>query len=99
MAHQVIGIDVGSYAIKFVVIEAGFRRAHVSDSYEEPVGEGEGTLEERQTEAVRRGIERLKGESLFFSALPGDRTSVRTLELPFVDPRKVDQVVPYELEG
>jgi len=32
-------------------------------------------------------------------ALPGDLTSIRTLEFPFSDPRKVLSVLGYELEG
>ena len=31
--------------------------------------------------------------------MPGDQLSVRVLELPFSDPRKIDQVIGYELEG
>jgi len=31
--------------------------------------------------------------------VPGDQLSVRVLDLPFTDPRKIDQVVGYELEG
>ena len=38
-------------------------------------------------------------EATPYLAVPGDQLSVRVLDLPFTDPRKIDQVVGYELEG
>src|SRR5256885_16766002 len=34
-----------------------------------------------------------------YIALPGEMLAVRALDLPFSDPRKIEQVVGYELEG
>ena len=48
---------------------------------------------------MREGLAQLSGEATPYLALPGDQLSVRVLELPFSDPRKIDQVVGYELEG
>ena len=49
--------------------------------------------------AVREGLSQLSGEVTPYIAAPGDQLSVRVLELPFSDQRKIDQVIGYELES
>lgn len=99
MAHTITGIDLGAASVKFAVIEAGFRHTRLLETFEEPVPSGEGTLIERQGEALANGLARLPPESTTFLAVPGEMLAVRVLDLPFADPRKIDQVVGYELEG
>jgi Tfp pilus assembly PilM family ATPase len=99
MAHTVVGIDVGAQAVKFSLVEAGFRQTRPRGAFAEPVLEGEGTLAERQGEALRRGLEQLPQESTLVFTMPGELLTMRVLDLPFSDPRKIDQVVGYELEG
>jgi Tfp pilus assembly PilM family ATPase len=53
----------------------------------------------RQARAVREGLQRVSSDSTLYLAMPGDQLSLRSLELPFVDPRKIDQVIGFELEG
>ena len=48
---------------------------------------------------MRRGIEQLPQESTLLFTMPGELLTMRVLDLPFSDPRKIDQVVGYELEG
>src|SRR3954468_1476058 len=99
MAHTIVGIDLGAREVKFARVEAGFRQAKALGAFAEPVPEGEAPLIERQGEALQRGLARLPQESTLFLAMPGELLTVRMLDLPFSDPRKIDQVVGYELEG
>jgi Tfp pilus assembly PilM family ATPase len=99
MAHTVCGIDLGTFSVKFVCLEVGFRTTTLRGLMEVPVPEGEAPLVERQLDAVREGLGQIAGEVTPYFAVPGDLLSVRVLELPFSDPRKIDQVVGYELEG
>ncbi|HEY0714923.1 MAG TPA: pilus assembly protein PilM [Polyangia bacterium] len=99
MSHTVVGIDLGSHAVKFSLVEAGFRQAHARGTFAEPVPGGEAPLIERQMDALRRGLERLPPQSSLQVSMPGEQLTLRVLELPFSDPRKIDQVVGYELEG
>lgn len=99
MAHVVTGIDLGASAVKFVLIEVGFRVQRLLQTFEEPVAPGEAPLFERQGDALQAGLARLPSESTVYMALPGETLAVRVLDLPFADPRKIDQVVGYELEG
>ena len=99
MAHTICGIDVGTYSIKFAFFEVGFRTHTLRGLLETAVPTGEAPLLQRQMEAVREGLAQLSSEVTPYFAIPGDQLSVRVLELPFSDSRKIDQVVGYELEG
>ncbi|HEY4187812.1 MAG TPA: type II secretion system protein GspL [Polyangia bacterium] len=99
MAHPICGIDVGAFSIKFVVFDVGFRQNVFRGAFEEMVVEGETPLIERQMEAVREGLSRVSSDAMLYVAMPGDQLSIRSLELPFGDPRKIDQVIGFELEG
>jgi general secretion pathway protein L len=99
MAHTVCGIDLGAYSVKLAFYEAGFRATKLSGLEEVLVPAGEAPLLERQMAAVREGLSRVAGEATPYLALGGEQLSVRVLELPFSDARKIDQVVGYELES
>jgi len=99
MAHPICGIDVGAYSIKFVVYDVGFRASVFRGAFEEPVADGPAPLAERQVEALREGLGRVSSDAILYVAMPGEQLSIRVLELPFADPRKIDQVIGFELEG
>lgn len=98
MAHLICGIDLGAFSVKFTFLEVGFRASTLRGTLETAVPNGDAPLLERQAEAVREGFAQAR-EATPYLAMPGDQLSVRVLDLPFTDPRKVDQVVGYELEG
>ncbi len=99
MAHTITGIDLGSWAVKFTVLDVGFRHTRVASTFEERVAADERPLAERQYEALHQGASRLPTGTSAYLALPGDMLTLRVLELPFADARKIEQVVGYELEG
>jgi type IV pilus assembly protein PilM len=99
MAHTICGIDVGAFSVKFAFLEVGFRTLRLRGLMETTVGSGDTPLLQRQMEAVREGLAQLSGEVTPYLSVGGDQLSVRVLELPFSDSRKIDQVVGYELEG
>src|SRR6185295_15990901 len=98
MAHLICGIDLGAFSVKLAFMEIGFRTSTLRGLLETAVPSGDAPLVERQAEAVREGFAQAREATPYF-AIPGDQLSVRVLELPFADPRKIDQVVGYELEG
>jgi general secretion pathway protein L len=99
MAHTICGIDLGAFSVKFVMLEVGFRQTQLRGLLEAAVPAGDAPLLERQADAVREGLSQISGEATPYLALPGDMLSIRLLDLPFTDPRKIDQVIGYELEG
>jgi Tfp pilus assembly PilM family ATPase len=99
MSHIVCGVDLGTYSVKLAFVDVGFRTNALRGLAEVPVAAGETPLLERQLDAVREGLAQVAGEVTPYLAISGDQLSVRVLQLPFSDPRKIDQVVGYELEG
>ena len=99
MAHTITGIDLGTWSVKFTVLEIGFRHTRVVSTYEERVVVDERPFAERQREALRQGVTRLPGGGTVYFALPGEMLTLRVLDLPFADARKIEQVVGYEMEG
>ena len=98
MAHTICGIDLGAFSVKFAFLEVGFRTTTLRGFMETAVPAGDAPLAERQAEAVREGFQQAR-EATPYLAVPGDQLSVRLMQLPFTDARKIDQVVGYELEG
>jgi Tfp pilus assembly PilM family ATPase len=99
MAHTICGIDVGTYSVKFAFLEVGFRTHRLRGLLETAVPAGDEPLLNRQMDAVREGLAQVSGEVTPYLAVGGDQISVRVLELPFSDSRKIDQVIGFELEG
>jgi general secretion pathway protein L len=98
MAHLICGIDLGAFSVKFAFLDVGFRTTTLRGFLETAVPQGDAPLVERQADAVREGFAQAR-EATPYLAMPGDQLSVRVLQLPFADARKIDQVVGYELEG
>src|SRR5258708_1002951 len=98
MAHIICGIDLGAFSVKLAFLEVGFRTTTLRGFMETAVPAGDAPLAERQAIAVREGFAEAR-EATPYLAVPGDQLSVRVLQLPFTDPRKIDQVVGYELEA
>jgi general secretion pathway protein L len=99
MSHIVCGVDLGCYSVKLAFVDVGFRSSALRGLAEVAVAPGETPLLERQLDAVREGLAQVAGEITPYLAISGDQLSLRVLQLPFSDPRKIDQVVGYELEG
>jgi type IV pilus assembly protein PilM len=101
MAHKILGIDLGAWSVKLVELEAGFRQSHLTGVYERqllPALEGETPLDRAaRTVASLISDEGLQAE-MFATSLGGDAT-LRLLTMPFADPKKIEQVLGYELES
>jgi general secretion pathway protein L len=109
---RILGIDLGAYSVKVVVLSPGFRSSAVVDLYERPVpppGDDGAPLEVRAArvlgEIVRQ--ERLDQDSPY-AALSGDRVFLRVLEFAFKNLRRpelhkavgaeLESVLPIDLE-
>lgn len=99
MAHTICGIDLGTYTVKLALLEVGFRATNLRGLDEILVPAGDAPLIERQMQAAREALSQLGGQVTPYLAIPGDQLSVRVLDLPFSEARKIEQVVGYELES
>ncbi len=97
MAQRILGLDLGASAVKAVLLESTFRGYAVLDHAHVPVPEGSSG---REAGAVRALVES-RGWSfeLAVVAFPGAGVSTSVVTLPFVDPRRIEQTVGFEVEG
>jgi len=107
MAQSLVGLDIGQYAIKGVRIARGMGGLSLIDSFEKKVQRSPATgqfgspLNENQVEAIRQLMTegKIRRRDRIAVSLPGQFVSNRLLTLPFSDPKKLREVVPYELEA
>ncbi len=104
MYGQVLGLDIGSWSLKGVVARGGLGRFEIL-RYTGEVLREEGASEIGDPAAALshalslfRDIHRLAGMDPICT-LPGPMTSTRRLSLPFSDPKKIRQTVPFEVES
>ena len=133
MASTILGIDLGSYAVKVARIEAGFRSAQLVGIFEArvpgpdpvsppvvdpsiaaasegaatpPASEGaasdahdDASLLSRQLRALSLLLAEIKpkGETTVVALANG--VTLRLLDLPLSDPKKVQLALPFELAG
>jgi general secretion pathway protein L len=102
MTQRILGLDIGATSVKAVVVESAYRSWSVRATARAAVAaqaEGAPPLLERQLQAVRT---LLAEEWLAFDtamvALPGASSS-HVVTLPFVDPRRIEQTIGFEVEG
>ncbi|MEO1233407.1 MAG: pilus assembly protein PilM [Myxococcota bacterium] len=105
MPQRILGLDLGSWSIKAVLIETGFRGFQVERAVELPLPTPDPNLESPPSIRDRQALalaELLADDDLRADAqiigFPGEEAAVRFLRLPFSDARKVEQIMEGELE-
>ncbi|MFQ5598336.1 MAG: pilus assembly protein PilM [Nitrospiria bacterium] len=106
MGQIILGLDIGSTSVKGVRLAKGLRGIRLMDCFQQPVDRtadetAPHVLTAGQTEALKTLVTEGKiiGGDLIALSLPGNLISSRELFLPFSDPKKLEQIVPYEIEG
>jgi general secretion pathway protein L len=107
MAHTVLGIDLGAHTVKMVELEVGLRTLRLiaskvrSVGRADPAGNGVDPLT-LAGQAIAETLGRRRGSYVAeeaHAALWGDALTLRLLDLPFSEDKKIDSVIGYELEG
>lgn len=89
MAQVIVGLDVGSRTVRVARLRVGFRSAEVEKVAAFSVDE----------DPWPEVLEFVKGADLVYTALPGDTISLRQLEFPKAAAKRLDQILPIELDG
>lgn len=98
--HRIVGLDISSDRLSLVALESGFRGFAVKEARTAVLPEG-GT----QPERVRAALDELGlvpplgPDDTIAVALPGAVVASHLVTLPFVDARRIEQVLPAEVEG
>ncbi len=102
MASRILGVDLGAYSVKVVVVNPGFRHAQVAEVIERLVPEGEGPHLLRAAAVAGEILARFQGEDdSVYSSVSGDSVFLHVLDFEFKSLRRADLVsaVGAELEA
>lgn len=99
MPQRILGIDVGAWSVKGVILEDRFRGFRVVRVHEARIDDGD---PEDRAARLSAAIEHLLAEETekvdaMLAALPGEKASIRFVELPFSDPKKIELTMGGEL--
>lgn len=93
---RTLGIDIDDGIVRGALVSAGFRRTEVGGLFSERYGEEEGALEE----AIRHLVGQIQPPpDGVIVALSGRVASLRRLTLPTAAARRVQEILPFELES
>jgi type IV pilus assembly protein PilM len=100
---SIIGIDIGSWAIKATVLQGGFNRYEVDGQYTKQVTavDGEIPTSEARYEALRDLLQEVYSEETaqFGTTFPVNHASMRLVSMPFTDKNQIAQTLAFEVEG
>jgi len=103
MAQRILGLDIGATAVKAVLLEGSYRGFAVADFGEAPLppaSEGGPSLRERQAAALASLLaEKAWTVDACVAVTPGASVAAHLVSLPFTDPRRIEQTVPFEVEA
>ena len=102
MSTKTVGLDLGAGFVKACELVTTFRNFDLTGFGTEPVESEPGSAPsiEAIAQAARRLLERRKLlDETLMCALPAEHVSTVALEFPFSQPKKIEQVLPFQLEG
>jgi general secretion pathway protein L len=96
---RILGLDIGSHSVKAVLFEASMR-AQQARTVVRVRRNPEGDKAETLKAAIRELLEKhpMQWDQVVV-ALPGPTLATHTVSLPFSDPRRIEQALPFEVES
>ncbi len=96
---RILGLDIGSYAVKAVVLESTMRGFTVK-GHHEVLMPTEGERADRLKSALTQlHATAAAGADQIVVALPGLASATHSLTMPFSDPKKIDATIGFEVES
>jgi len=101
MAQTVVGLDIGASSIKMMRLEGSLFRFEFVEFSEHPLPANVDLPWEQLVTNVLQVLFTDRGMKAdkVVASLPGRYVSTRILALPFSDRKKIDQTLPFEIEG
>ncbi|HTP41143.1 MAG TPA: type II secretion system protein GspL [Nitrospiria bacterium] len=101
MPRRTVGVEMGAEAIRLVRVVGGLRQSKVEGWQVRPLPPPD-RVDHRS--AVVQALRELAAAGWFNAdqivlSLPGDQATSRVVTVPFQDPQKVGQVLPFEIES
>ncbi len=100
MAQTILGVDLGTYSVKIAQVERGFGEFRLTHYFEVPlVAEEVLSYPQAAFAALSKFVsDNPIAHDTCVISLPGNKVSYRVLDLPFVNAKKIDQTLEFELE-
>jgi general secretion pathway protein L len=95
---KVLGLDLGSYSIKGVSVETSMRGYRVLEYGEARRGEGDKAATLRESLLALFQQHPFQADQVVI-ALPGPSLATHLISLPFVDTKRIDAALPFEVES
>jgi len=96
---RILGLDLGSYSVKGLLLETSLRGHSVRAFAEVPLS-GEGDRVSRMAQALPELLGRLAVPAdTVVVALPGVALATHRISLPFSEPKKIEATLSYEVEN
>ncbi len=95
--RTILGLDIGSYAIKAAVVRAG-PRSYAFDRFAHVLLPQDAAADERKAVLSSFLQEHELPLEEIIAALPSERVTQRHFRFPFSDARRVAQAIPFEIE-
>lgn len=101
MAQTIVGLDIGATSIKMMRLEASLLRFEFVDFSEHPLPVNVDLPWEQLVTNVLQVLFSDRGMKAdkVVASLPGRNVSAHILTLPFSDRKKIDNTLPFEMEG
>ena len=100
---RIIGIDLGTHAVKIAVFQGGFGRFQLQEFRSAPVPQGGDAVPDldARIDVLRELLRQLPSEPRTLSAagFPAEQASIRLVSLPFGDRDQVERTLPFEVEN
>lgn len=95
---RILGLDLGSWTVKAVVVEAAMRGSQVKAYGEVRRPEGD------RAESLRAALKELLAQPAMAAdqvvvSLPGPSVATHQVSLPFVDPKRIEATIGFEVES
>ncbi len=97
MPQRILGLDIGSYSVKGVLLEDSFRGFKVEAAKEVKIAAG---TPETKTERIWAALRELSFEGkidAYVAAIPAEVATTRFIQLPYADAKKIAQTIGGEL--
>ncbi|MBN2716191.1 MAG: pilus assembly protein PilM [Deltaproteobacteria bacterium] len=101
MTQHFIGVDLGSHAVKAIVVKQGFRGGEIVKFDTEPVllDENGVSLDTDIVQAAGRLVKRLNvDDASIFCAMPGESVSMHRITIPLNASKRAAEVLSFELD-